>query len=473
MIPPTLRELLRRRLASPAITSGSPLCAASIAALTLALACTSCAVPENGRSSEQAQATPVGHVPHTADPIDFAALDRLIGDAHFVIFGEDSHRMPAVHQLVNALFRHLVEKQGFRTFVFESYWGMEDVMNGFLTSDREAPNAEETFFLNAFASKPIIELLLWARVYNRAHPHDPVRFTGYHPDQPVTDAAALRAFAARTPALDRSILEAALTACGLEAGKYANDVALLTALGVRRQSKQPGYSATARAACAQGLDRLRRTIDSTRAQLERQSSPAAVKEAELHITGLRFFVEESSPAGDRIAANWLGGAAGEPDQDVGDLYLKADKMRFDIFEGLQGTRARSGRTFLWMHNWHAARHSTSIEIVHSGRRGRSVSIGERLSERYGDDVVIIANIVPCENCGEPADSLEPSFARRFDGRTAVVNFSDEKSRAGLPIDTPGTLFAQYHKPISAWFEDVVLNKHFDGVIYIPNAEALP
>lgn len=408
-----------------------------------------------------------------ADPIDFAALDRLIGDARFVIFGEDSHRMPAVHQLVNAMFRHLVEQEGFRTFVFESCWGIEEVMDGFLASDRAAPNAEETYFLNAFASPPIVELLLWARAYNKAHPRDPVRFTGYHPDQPVTDAAALRAFAERAPALARSSLEAALTACALEAGKYANDVALLTALSVRRQSHQPAYTPAARATCGQGLADLGKAIDAQRAELERQSSRAAVQEAELHIAGLRFFVEQSSPAGDRIAARWLGGAsADQPDQDVAELYLKADQMRFDIFETLQETREHTGKIFLWMHNWHATRNSQTLDIVHSGRRGRTVSIGERLSKRYGDDLVIIGNIVPCENCGEPAGSLEPAFATRFGQRTAVVEFADQEASAGLPIHAPGILFGQYHKPITAWIENMVLDEHFDGVIYLPNAESL-
>lgn len=382
--------------------------------------------------------------------------------------------MPAVHQFVNAMFRRLVEERGFRTFVFESYWGIEEVMNGFLASDRAVPNAEETFFLNAFASQPITDLLLWARAYNQAHPRDPVRFTGYHPDQPVTDAAALRAFAERAPALGRSSLEAALTACGLDAGKYANNVALLTALSARRQNKQPAYKPADLAACGQGLTELSKSIDAQRAKLELQTSRAAVKEAELHIAGIRFFVQESSPAGDRIAARWLGSSStDQPDQDVADLYLKADKMRFEIFEALQQTRRHSGKTFLWMHNWHAARNSQTIDIVHSGRRGRTISIGERLSQRYAEDLVIVGNIVPCENCDEPAGSLEPAFAERFGQRTAVLDFSDKKSSAGLPIHTPGILFGQYHKPVTAWIENMVLGEHFDGVIYLPDAETLP
>lgn len=441
-------------------------------AAAIALACTSCVVTET-ETPQPAQAQAAQPKANSEDPIDFTALDRLVGDAKLVIFGEDSHRMPAVHQLVGILFRHLVEEKGFRTFVFESYWGIEEVMNAFLASDRPAPNAEETHFLNAFASEATTELLLWARAYNAAHPDDPVRFTGYHPDQPVTDAAALRAFADEATALDRAALESALSECDLAQGKYANDVALLTAHGARRQNKLPAYTAEAKAACLQGLGEVQMTIQAERAALERQTSRAAVKEAELHVSGMRFFVERSSTAADGIMAAMLAGASMERGGEmIADLYFHADKERFEIFEALQQTRDRRGKTFLWMHNWHAARNSQTIDLVHNGALARTVSLGERLSERYGDDLVIIGNVVPCEDCGEPPGSLEPAFATLFGERAALVSFEDRAS-AGPPVHTPGILFAQYHKTISAWLGNVVLDRHFDAVIYLPNAETLP
>lgn len=444
--------------------------AARIAAL--ALVCTSCAITET-ETSPGAEAQAAQHKSISDDPIDFTALDRLVGEAKLVILGEDSHRMPAVHELVGILFRHLVEEKGFRTFVFESYWGLEEVMNAFLASDRSVPNAEETYFLNAFASEQITGLLLWTRAYNAAHPDDPVRFTGYHPDQPVTDAAALRKFADQAAALNGPALESALSECDLAQGKYANDVALLTAHNARRQSKLPAYTAEARAACLRGLDEVRSEIQAEHAALERQTSRAAVKEAELHVAGIRFFVERSSPASDGIMAAMLAGASMERGGEmIADLYFHADKARFEIFEELQQTRDRRGKTFLWMHNWHAARNSQTIDLVHNGASAHTVSLGERLSERYGDDLVIIGNIVPCEDCGEPPGSLEPAFATLLGERAALVSFED-MANAGLPIRTPGILFAQYHKTISAWLGNVVLDRHFDAVIYLPDAETLP
>ncbi|MGH7718320.1 MAG: hypothetical protein ACREON_05690, partial [Gemmatimonadaceae bacterium] len=63
-----------------------------------------------------------------------------------------------------------------------------------------------------------------------------------------------------------------------------------------------------------------------------------------------------------------------------------------------------------------------------------------------------------------------SPARRFGTQVAVVNFNDPAGE--LPLHTPGVLFAQYHKTVSAWLENVVLDTQFDGVIYLPDPEAL-
>jgi len=454
------------------MTSGDPFgrAAGAFALAALCVACTS--GPASLAANDAAQDHDVHKPRSTAESFDYAALDRLIGDARYVVVGEDSHRMPAVHSLVGQMFRHLAEEKGFRTFVFESYWGIEEVLDAFLASDRQAPDGRETHFLNAFASPAITQMLLWARGYNRLHPDDPVRFTGYHPDQPVTDAAALHAFAERAPQV-AAALDSALTACNLSAGRYSSDVELLMAHGQRRLQKLPGYDAQPRAACLAGLQQADDAIAAAGNALERQTSRAAVREAALHIAGLRFFVEHSSPTADVVfAAMGAGKALIASGADLGTTYQRTDAMRMQIFETLQETRPHSGKTFLWMHNGHAARRSRDMDLVHNGQTARAVMLGTLLAERYRDALVTIGNIVPCKDCGEPAGSLEPAFAARFGDRVAVVDF-DARESDGLPLHTAGLLFAQYHKPISAWLDHVVLAEQFDGVIYLPNAETLP
>ncbi len=446
---------------------------AAMQGVVLAMMCASCTDKETQIPPQQAEPQAVQSAESGAAPIDFAALDRLVGEAQFVILGEDSHRMPAIHRLVGIIFRHLVEEKGFRNFVFEAQWGLEDAMNGFLASSRAKPSEEETFLLNAFFSEPILDLLLWAREYNAAHPGDPMRFTGYQPEQPVTDAVALRALAAQAPALDHSLLESALGACDLAAGQYADDQALLAAQGRRRQKDGSAYAPQARAGCLAALDELERVIETERETLERQSSRAAVTEAQLHVLSIRTFVGRLSPAGDDLVRLFQEGAATEGlDASLTRAYFYGDKARFEIFEGLRQMRDGGGKTFLWMHNGHAARRT--VDVVHSGHRAHFVPLGARFAQRYGKALVAIATIVPCEDCDEPAGSLEPAFARRFGDRTAVVDFSDPAAVADLPLHTPGILFAQYHrKPVTAQLENIVLDEQFDGVIYLPNAETLP
>lgn len=106
--------------------------AGAVLATALAIWCASSTAAEHVTAPAQRGGSPSEGGSAPADPIGFAALDRLIGDAQFVIFGEDSHRMPAVHELVGAVFRHLVEEQAFRNFGLETYWGDEEVLNGSL-----------------------------------------------------------------------------------------------------------------------------------------------------------------------------------------------------------------------------------------------------------------------------------------------------------------------------------------------------
>lgn len=437
----------------------------SLISAAFAAACLTSAIPPalaTGAASPRAFAEAGGS-------IDLRSVDQLVGDAPIVILGEDSHRQQAIHQLVPLLFRHLVEKKGFRTFVFESGWAMEDVVNGFLASDRTTLNERETYFLNAFKSEPITEMLLWARQYNAAHPKDPIRFTGFQPEQPATDAEALRAFAARAPAFGRAKMEATLTMCDLGQGKYASDVAVILAQNAERLAGKPGFTAEERAACLAGLERIAADLDAARPALERQTSRAAVEEAKLHARSIGYFVGPLNILLDKFMIR--GGSKDDLAELIGKTYGEIDEARFEIFQALRRTRG-ARKTFLWMHNFHATRAGDTVDLVHNNQLSpRAVTIGQRLAREYGTRLVSIGTIVPCENCGEPAGSLEPLFQKRFGNHVTLVDFRSAAAKQ-LPIGSPGILYAQ-GQGAGTWLDKVDLSQNFDGIIYLPNADALP
>ena len=107
---------------------------------------------------------------HRLSPDDLKQVDAIVGSRKMILFGEDAHRLPSIQRAVAQTFRHLVETKHVRLLVFESAWGVEDVLSDFMASDRTTFSGREPFFLNAFASPETAGLLVWIRDWNRAHP---------------------------------------------------------------------------------------------------------------------------------------------------------------------------------------------------------------------------------------------------------------------------------------------------------------
>jgi erythromycin esterase-like protein len=72
----------------------------------------------------------------TPQNLDLTRLDAIVGNKKYVNVGEDSHFMVEVHKFIARAFPYLVEKKGFRVFVFESAWGIDDKFQDFMNSDR-------------------------------------------------------------------------------------------------------------------------------------------------------------------------------------------------------------------------------------------------------------------------------------------------------------------------------------------------
>jgi erythromycin esterase-like protein len=395
-----------------------------------------------------------------APEIDLAAFDRMAKGKQFVVFGEDSHGMKPVHALMPVLFRRLVEREGYRVFVFESAWAIDDGFKDFFASDRTTVDGDESFFLNAFNSPAIVEMLVWIRAWNRAHPKDPIRIAGYQPEQPVTDIAALRAYVDARAPRQRAALDAALTPCKAGDPQYKTNIGFIGAMGNRRRKeKLPTFTAEERAACLAGVARAGAMV---------RGNAADAQEARLHALSLKTYIRTIT----KVLDDSLGP---KPTPELAAaantaMYEEGDRVRFVIWEGLRKTRYGKAKAFLWMHNYHAAKHATEMPMIVDGQKSPVISLGTRLAERHGDDLVTIGNIIPCTTeCTEPDRSVEPAFAARFGEKTAVVDFSNPASVGDLPVATAGTMYANFHK---MGFDNAVLNRQFDGVIYMPKGAML-
>jgi erythromycin esterase-like protein len=404
-----------------------------------------------------AQAAPPSAAARQARPAD---LDRVIGGAELVVFGESSHWDFGVHGFVNRLLRHLVETKGFRVFVLESAWGVDEATQAFLASDRTAPEGDEHFFLNAFGSPETVETLLWIRAWNRAHPDDPVRVAGYQPEQPVHDFAALWKYLATRPAADLAALRAATAPCKASTGEYTTELAFIGPMTKLRRAGQPAFPEPDRLACLKGISAIESYRQANAAALA--GSPSA-REAQLHLVSLRGFYEQIT----RVADAGVGGTL-TPEQTAAlgrDAYANVDRIRAEIFAGLRETRYAGKKMLLWMHNWHAARRSEEI----AAGRGVDIpkgttSIGSRLTSTHGDRLVTVGSVVPCDRCtAASATGLAERFRAVIGEGSCIVDFGAVPPEwRHLPVNEAGSLI----EPLNdSAFTDVVLSRQFDAVYY--------
>ncbi len=400
--------------------------------------------------------------------LDFSPLDSIVGEARYFSVGEDSHRMPGVHRFVADAFRYLVTTRGFRLFVFESAWGIEEGLQEFMHSERTAVQGDEGFFLNAFSSPSTIGLLIWIRDWNRAHPDDEIRIAGYQPEQPVTDFTALWTYLQALPGFARSALEERAAPCRAGSGQYRSNMAFIADTAERRGAGLVTYNAEDRTGCLAAITAIDAFLDEHRAELTARSSADAFREAKLRIVSLEAYVGLLTWIADQWARSEEVTLA-EQIQLQGKAYNGGDRAREHIFATLMQTRYAGMKAFLWMHNWHAAEHASELNRDSSGVLTipyGTVSLGERLARRYGEGLVTLGNIVPCgSTCAEPPGSLEPRFARHFGKSPAFVDLrlagSGIRARSLLE---PGTLYANHHKLV---FDGFVLERQFDALFYMP------
>ncbi len=113
---------------------------------------------------------------------DLRPFGQAVGDAVLVGIGEAAHGSRDFVTFRHRALRYLVEEKGFRSFALEANWSAGLRLDDHLLTGRGDPvriMAEE--FQNAFLllhSRDYLDMIRWMRVYNVAHPDDPLRFTG-------------------------------------------------------------------------------------------------------------------------------------------------------------------------------------------------------------------------------------------------------------------------------------------------------
>ncbi|GAA3502711.1 hypothetical protein GCM10019016_098200 [Streptomyces prasinosporus] len=133
-------------------------------------------------SALEEAARPLGTTEPSGPFEDLRPFGDAVGDAVMVGVGEAAHGSHDFVAFRHRVFRYLVERRGFRSFVLEANWSAGARLDAYLLTGRGDPvriMSEE--FQNAFLllhSQDYLDMIRWMRAYNVAHPDDPVRFAG-------------------------------------------------------------------------------------------------------------------------------------------------------------------------------------------------------------------------------------------------------------------------------------------------------
>jgi erythromycin esterase len=115
-------------------------------------------------------AHPLRTVEPGGDTRDLRPLDRMIGDARVVGLGEATHNSHDFFALKDRVFRHLVEKEGFRTFALEAPWSTGVRLDDYVVHGKGDPARimREEFQRDYlwWNNAEYLKLLQWMRAYN-------------------------------------------------------------------------------------------------------------------------------------------------------------------------------------------------------------------------------------------------------------------------------------------------------------------
>lgn len=217
-------------------------------------------------------------------------LDKTVGNATVVAFGESSHRLVGLHEFANEMFKYLVEKKGFRVFVLETMWELENAVNEYIQSDSSKMDFKQSFYLNAFQSESTLKMIDWVKAWNRSHPQDPITISGYQPEQPVSDCREIKKYFAQVGMSLPDSVSTALQQFPFFNGQFKHDLDAVTYFGKKRRAKQPAFNPAEKETLRRALNGLQQYVNTQKDILIAKSDPIAYQGLNAHILSLRGYL---------------------------------------------------------------------------------------------------------------------------------------------------------------------------------------
>ena len=143
-----------------------------------------------------------------------------------------------------------------------------------------------------------------------------------------------------------------------------------------------------------------------------------------------------------------------------------------IIKTQRETRFPGKKIFIWMHSWHAAKASESINCTIPGQPPLgTTSLGTRLFREYGPDYRVVTSVVaaPAAFVYPPGVvTIDNAFQRVFGAKPAYVDIHRlAPGQEKLPLDQ---MLPQYSHIDGEYGGGTVLKDQFDGIAYFPGSD---
>jgi erythromycin esterase len=239
-------------------------------------------------------ATPLATTDPTADLDDLAPLEQVVGPAHVVGMGEDTHGTREFFQMKHRILEYLVTRMGFTYFAIEATAPESDDMNRYVLTGEGDPKALlSRLYFWTWDTQEVLDMIEWMRQWNATAPANRrVQFLGFDMQFPGAAMDSVAAFVGR---VDPGNSDSVNTA-------YSCIVPYRNVGGTFRMnsSQYAGLTTATKTACAAALQSIYDLMQRSAAMYTAATSPAAYQQA-LHSARLvqqfEAMASVSSPSG--------------------------------------------------------------------------------------------------------------------------------------------------------------------------------
>jgi erythromycin esterase-like protein len=332
---------------------------------------------------------------------DLEPLRKLIGKASVVGLGETVHTSGGVYRLKHRVFRHLVQRLGFRVLALET--PTEPIQQAVQYVESCGGSADDATgaLLPTWQSEEMRDLLEWMCGWNRAHrkPQDRVHLLGFDVQdfqgQPHFAGANLLAFLGRIDVVAPDPRAAGVLQC----------------VGVdERLPAGPPISDARNQACLEALDALGQLFTTNAAEITRRTSALDLGWARVRLRGIRAWEETLY----------------YQTRDSRLSFEARDGGMADVLLTLRSLLYPKAKTVVWAANLQVSRNRDQAT--------GEVSMGTQLNRQLGRDYLPIA--VVGYDLGVDAGSFNPSLCgvKAYHGADSVEAALHDLGEGYLLVD---------------------------------------